>query len=322
MKILVVGAGAIGQVFAHHAALAGADVSFFVRDKYVDETRQGFNLYPLNRANPRQKPVELKDFDVYSDIDDIARKPWDQVYLCIPSTGLRGEWFENFVQGIADAILVNLTPGLDDRQYIHAHFNPDHVVTGMLSFISYPGPLPNENLPTPGTVYWFPPLSPTPFEGNADAVKSVVKLLKRGGLPAKIDQKLASKSAYPSAILISLVAALELEDWSFKKLKNSARLNTIIKAIHEASNAIAAHTHTSAPLAMRAISPRTLKLIIPIAPKVIPLDIEAYLRLHFLKVRPQTIQQLSSYLHVAKKHQLPHNNLQALLDDLHTNPTP
>ncbi len=316
MKILVVGAGAVGQVFAHHAALAGADVSFFVREKYVDETRQGFNLYPLNRSNPRQKPVELRDFDVYSDIDEIARKPWDQVYLCIPSTGLRGQWFEEFVQGIADAILVNLTPGLDDRQYIHAHFNPDHVVTGMISFLSYPGPLPGEVLPTPGTVYWFPPLTPSPFEGSNDAVKSVVQLLKRGGLPAKIDRKLASKSAFPSAILMGLIAALELEDWSFEKLKNSPRLNTALDAIQEASLAIAAHTHTRPPMALRAISPKTVKLIIAVAPKVAPVDFEGFLRLHFLKVRPQTIQQLSDYIHIAQQNQLPHQNIQNLLDGL------
>ncbi len=316
MKVLVVGAGAVGQVFAHHAVQAGADVSFFVREQYVEQTRQGFNLYPLNRSTPRARPVALRDFEVFSEIDQIARRPWDHVYLCIPSTGLRGQWFENFVQAIADAILINLTPGFDDRQYIHDHFIPDHVVTGMISFISYPGPLPGEALPTPGTVYWFPPLSSSPFEGQQAAVESVVRFLQRGKLPAKIDQKLPTKSVYPSALLMCFIATLELEGWSFDSLKNSPRIPRMVAAINEATAALAAYTNKRPPLPFRALTPATIKLLLPLATKFTPLDLEAFLHLHFLKVRAQSLLQLTNHIQLARQHQLPHQNLQALFDDL------
>jgi ketopantoate reductase len=35
MRALVVGAGAVGQVYGHHLARGGADVAFYVRPKCV-----------------------------------------------------------------------------------------------------------------------------------------------------------------------------------------------------------------------------------------------------------------------------------------------
>ena len=50
MRALIVGAGAVGQVFGHHLAKAGAEVSFLVKPKYVAECERGFMLYKLPRT--------------------------------------------------------------------------------------------------------------------------------------------------------------------------------------------------------------------------------------------------------------------------------
>ena len=60
-RVLVVGAGAVGQVYGRHAQLAGADVTFFVREKYRDEVTRGFTMYPLNRRR-NTEPVEVTGF--------------------------------------------------------------------------------------------------------------------------------------------------------------------------------------------------------------------------------------------------------------------
>ncbi|MBA2661080.1 MAG: hypothetical protein H0U74_02200 [Bradymonadaceae bacterium] len=320
MNVLVVGAGSVGQVFGHHLQLAGAHVTFFVREQYVAATGQGFTLYPLNDRGARDRPVRFEDFEVLSDIAAVAERPWDHVYLCIPATGLQGAWFEALVKAVADAVLVSLTPGLNDRAYVHAHFRSERVVTGMIGFSSYPGPLEGESLPEPGTVYWFPPLMPSPFEGARGSVESVVGLLRQGGLPATVDQKLPQKVAYPTAALMSFISGLELEAWSFDALRKSARLKVVSAAIRETVAILNAHQNSRAPLALRLIGSPVFKLGLPLAQGVTPFDFEAFLRVHFLKVRAQTLVLLADYIALAEKHHLPSKHLQALAGDLQSLP--
>lgn len=47
MKILVVGAGAVGQVYGYYFQRGGCEVTFFVRDKYRSEMEQGLTLFPF-----------------------------------------------------------------------------------------------------------------------------------------------------------------------------------------------------------------------------------------------------------------------------------
>lgn len=51
MRTLVVGAGSVGQVFARHLSLGGAEVTFLVKEKHAAELRRGLTLYPLNRKD-------------------------------------------------------------------------------------------------------------------------------------------------------------------------------------------------------------------------------------------------------------------------------
>ncbi|HIA02218.1 MAG TPA: hypothetical protein EYN66_09955, partial [Myxococcales bacterium] len=47
VKVLIIGAGAVGQIYGYFLQRAGAEVSFFVKDKYAEECRQGFPLHHL-----------------------------------------------------------------------------------------------------------------------------------------------------------------------------------------------------------------------------------------------------------------------------------
>ena len=47
LRVCIVGAGAVGQVYGLHLQRGGAEVSFLVRDKYAEETAAGMVLHPL-----------------------------------------------------------------------------------------------------------------------------------------------------------------------------------------------------------------------------------------------------------------------------------
>ena len=111
-SILIVGAGAVGQVYAYYFARAGHDVHFFVKEKYIAEAEQGFTLYDLNKDKKRLHPVRFKNFHCHSDWSTVAQQQWQQVWLCVSSTALAQIDLQPMLQAIGDATVVVLQPGL------------------------------------------------------------------------------------------------------------------------------------------------------------------------------------------------------------------
>lgn len=287
MKILIVGAGCVGQVFGYHLQRAGAEVSFWVRPKYVEECKRGFVLYSHNGRGLRE-PIRFQAASILSTLEELERERFDQVYLCIPSNGLRGEWFARFADRLGDAVLVSLCPGIDDRAYIAEHFDPARTVTGLITQISYPAPLPGEQVGEPGTAYWFPPMGPHPFDGPPELVRAVVALLRKGRLPARADFKLAEKAGYPNVVLMMFIIGLEAAGWSFDAVKQPASMQRIHAAMREGLAYVSRRQGTRPPLAFRMLGPLTMRLALGVAPAVIPFDLETYLKVHFTKVGGQT----------------------------------
>ncbi len=88
MKVLLVGAGAVGLVYGYHLQKGGADVSFFVREKYLNDVARGFRMDPLGCS--RGGAALFTDVVGLSTVEEVASHTWDQVWLCISATGLRG----------------------------------------------------------------------------------------------------------------------------------------------------------------------------------------------------------------------------------------
>jgi hypothetical protein len=164
MRALIVGAGAIGQVYGRHLQAGGAQVGFLVKPAHADEARSGFTLYPLNRrASRRAQPERLTGFEVLTDAAAVAGQRWDQVYLAVSSPALRaGDWFARLVPAIGPATLVLLQPGPVDRAFVLRALPPGQIVDGAITAVSYRAPLPGEVFPRPGVAYWFPPLARCP----------------------------------------------------------------------------------------------------------------------------------------------------------------
>jgi ketopantoate reductase len=300
MKSLIVGAGAIGQVYAYSLKKAGHQVFYYVKEKYREEVQGDQLLYPLNRRDPRREALTFKVDGVITTPAEVANTTWDQIYLCMSSTGLRGPWLQEFALSVKDATLIGLQSGAKDRAYLLQYFRPEQIVMGMLSVISYHAPLPGEKVPGPGTAYWFPTFGPSPFSGSAQRVADVVKDLNRGGYPAKIVADVSPLVAHPSGVLMCLISGLELSDWSFKKFSDGPEIDLVSRAVKELIAMIEKTEGHKAPWPLKnCFGPNFVRTLMKVSPLVIPMDIETYLKVHFTKVGDQTRLYMQEYVNSA-----------------------
>lgn len=310
LRVLLVGAGAVGQVYGRHLQKGGARVAFYVKPKYADEARQGFVMYPLQGAG-KGRAVRFEGFDVLTTEAEVAAERWDQVWLCISSTALRSGWFDAFAGAIGEARVVNLLPGVEDRAFIAARVPPERVVASMIPFISYQSPLSGEHREPPGVAYWLPPLSSTPFSGPRDAVDAAVKVLRAGGMAAKRAGDVDRQKVWMSALLLPTIAALETVGWSLAAFRQSA------EARRRASAAGREASDISAPgwrrlLAWGMTRPFNYRVMFWLGPKIAPLPLETYLRYHFTKVGDQTRAMLDTYARIAESRGQPHGAIDTL----------
>ena len=99
MKVLVVGAGAVGQVYGLCLQRGGADLWFWTKPKYRAEAEAGYTLYDL-RARDKTAPVRLEGFGVLDSLEELAAHDFDAVVLTVSSTALRGGWLEDFLAAL------------------------------------------------------------------------------------------------------------------------------------------------------------------------------------------------------------------------------
>jgi len=302
MRILLVGAGAVGQVFGHHLQRGGAEVAFLVKPKHAEATGGGFTLYPLNRRNPRRAPVRFEGFEVLTTTEEVAARSWDAVLLCTASNALRaGDWVREVAEATGDATIVGLQPGLEDPPLVREAAGIGRVVWGLIEFIAYAGPLQGEELPEPGTVYWLAPVFPFPFSGPAQRIAPIVAALRAGGLRARTVPDVARDIALSSPLLLLHMAALECAGWRFDAIRRDTALLELTAAAVREAISIAAHEYGTGPHGwLRWLRPWQVRLVSRLAPVLLPLPIETYLQFHFTKVRPQTLEQLGRWMALAE----------------------
>ena len=293
MSVLIVGAGAVGQVFGLHLALGGAEVTLYVKPKYASQ--RAFTMYPLNTR--RHPAVRFGGFGVLTTAAEVAAKAWDLVILTVSSTALReGTWLAELAVATGDATIVMLQPSLDDRAVVERAVDPARIVDGMIGFISYQAPLPGESgFDLPGMAYWFPPGSPSPFSGSDARVLPLLASLHAGKLPAVRKPDVRQTAVYPSAILFAFLAAVEANHWEFGKARGELGLAS--RAARAALAVAAAETAEPPGLLVRlAARPIALRAIMRFGPWVMPLPLEAYMKAHFTKVADQTRLALHTYI--------------------------
>lgn len=318
-RVLVIGAGAVGQVYAHHLALGGAKVSVFVREKYADDARRGFDLF---RVQTKQKRPRARFVPV--EVVTLASKlgPYDQVWITVPTPALLSGSLDETLSSTGDATVVSLQPGVSVAAYLADRVHRARTVFGIIGFLSYRAPLEGsddavEKETGPGTAYFFPPLSDSQFSGPPDRVQAVVDRARMGGLPARPIPDAHVALAFSSSMLMPIVAALELAGWSLDAFRSgdgatSSSSTVAVQATREAMRIIAAETKTPRPFAASLLNGALVRAALGIAKWAAPIDIEAFLRYHFEKVGDQTRDLMTEYVRLAKKHDLEHDAIAGL----------
>lgn len=314
-RILVVGAGAVGQCYGYYLSRGGAELSFLVKAKYKAELEQGLTVYPLNKS--RWKPQRLEGFGVLDSMAEVAQQTWNQVWLCVASTALNDDWLAELAQAVGDATLVSFTPGLEDRSRICAHFPEEQVVQGMIPFMSFQAPLEGMEKPhEPGVAWYIPPFSPTPLTGEAERRDWAIWALERGGAPVASHVDVGQAAAAAAAVFQPYLVALELADWRFAGLRRHPDLK-LAKAAGDEALAVVRDFHGQLPRLPGLLNrPLTVSVATRFAPLLIPYDMETFLKYHFSKVAAQTSQMLATWCRQAEARGLEHSSLSLLAEKL------
>lgn len=300
MKALVVGAGAVGQVYGLHLQRGGATVGVFVKDKHLAAAQAGFTLHPVRRAGTNFAPDS-----VLCDAQAVGEHgPWDQVWLCMSSPALRAWPAVGEVLSAAgpDATVICLQPGIEDMDFVADKLGGDErLVQGLITMISWHAPLPGQQVDPPGVAFWLPPGAAPPFAGAPARAKAVAESLAAGGYAARARKDIRGQSAFGSATLLPLMAGLELAGWTFSGLRAGRWLTVACRAGRQAHPIAAARLgRRGGGLLLRLLlQPWVLGLVSRIAPIVTPFPLEIYLREHFTKVGDQTRDHLDRYLQLA-----------------------
>lgn len=314
MNILVVGAGAVGQVYALHLAKAGHRISFFVKEKYAPDLRGGLVLHRLGRRTVTEK---LAGYGIVTSAAEVATGRWDQVWLALSSDALRGELAASVLAAVGKATVVCLQPDIGDGERVRRIVPPEQVVQGMIPFISFHSPLPGKSGPD-GMAYYLPPMTPTLLAGEPACTESLFSALKAGGLRAKRVPDFARATAATTAMFQCMIATLESNGWDLSGLPRSAVLPQGLAAAREAITAVAAQTGATTLPMRPLLHPLAWRLLMPLVPHVFPFDIEVYLQYHFSKVGVQTRLMLDSYIALAEARGMPSTALRRLRAGLPT----
>lgn len=269
MNALIVGAGAVGQVFAWYLTQAGAKVTFFVRPTHAVPASMPMLVQ-------MKIPTVLEGYHVTSSPEAVAAQPFDQVWLAVPSNTLSGAWLPRLLEATGQATVVCFA--VEGEPQVPR----SRLVMGGISFIAWPDPLPGHQGPE-RLAFYVPPLSRVPLSGDdPERVTQVRAALERGGCGVARVRDAARLGAPMTAILISTVAALEAAGWRFRDFKGhwstlAARAAREVMLGDEVSWLV--RLLTRGPL---------LRLAVWFSARWVPFDLEAYMQFHFSKVGEQT----------------------------------
>jgi len=321
---LIVGAGAVGQVYGHFLQRGGASVSYLVKEKYKAECEKGFTLYRCRRSGLGAAETFKAD-NIFTDYEAISQQRWDQVWLAVSSADLRGGWLEQLRDAVGDASIVMLQPDLDDRDYVYSVFPQQQVVCGIVNFISYQTPLPDlpdyhPDASKEGVAYLVLPMMSAEFSGNAERLPDVMEAMAQGRFNVKVEQDASRIYADRSAMMIPLVALLELENWSFKRLRFSNSLDLAVGAAREALSIVAAKFGRRLNWTERMFSLFWVKMGLPLMRMLSPMDAESYVKFQFVKTAPQTRMMLKHFIDDGEQLGQSVESLKALYDRLPEEP--
>ncbi|GAA2650310.1 hypothetical protein GCM10010412_016000 [Nonomuraea recticatena] len=302
-KVLVVGAGALGQVFGSWLAEGGAEVSFLVRQGREGWAEDGVELFRLRKGRPavgrRLVPHQV--------ISRPPREAWDMVWLCVDSPALRGDWTRELRAAAGAATVVTIGQDPHDLDTLAGVWPRESIVQVTPTLLAYQAPLEAE-VPGQGVAYWVPPGSAMGAAGAR--APQVIDALRRGGARVRRVRK-AGSGEVAAARMVPYIAAIESAGWSLRAVRR--RLGGAAAASREAVAVTAAQHGGRPPLSVPAWA---VGLALRALPLLTPFDLQRYLEAHFTKVGAQTRLMLDGWIADGAARALPVTHLAALRGSL------
>jgi len=309
LQVCVVGAGAVGLVYALYLHRGGARVALLVKREHAEACHKGFSLHRL-KAGRRCDSDSLPEIPILTEVDEVTNGNFDQIWITVASDALRTPWLGELLGASGNATIVLVQPDLDDRRLILAHVSEQRLVQGLIGFLSFQSPLPRAPQFPAGIAYTLLPWSASTFDGPE--ARAVVAALRRGGFSARLGSDLPGRSAERSATTVPIVAGLEVAGWSIPAFGRGPWLAKSLAASREALAAVAATLRRPPAPFRRALHPMAVRLGLGAARRLAPFDLEAYLYFHFTKVGRQTRLMLETYATHARAAGLPSQALDRL----------
>ena len=299
MRVLIVGAGATGQVIGAALAAQSDKVAYLVRHSSADTLELCVTKLPMRSLGQFRSREWRSTCASYSSVSAVlsAGIAWDAVFLAVAAPALRGAWLPELLRGCQTAVIIFIAGGVADSE--RSHLIASGATEGRLlqlgfTAIAWQSPLPALHAslsailasPTaavpPAKISCVTP-SPLLLAGPAIATE-LAKALHAGGVPCTAVRSVADL-VFADCILLPLCAALGCVGWSFARLRANGELRTLAAATSRECIGVAQKTSAGPSLLWRFlvhfIRGHLLFLILLLAPLVLPFDFEAYLAHHF-----------------------------------------
>lgn len=320
MRILIVGAGAVGLTYGLAFHKAGARVSYLVKPAHVAGLKDGVTMLRHNLVLPGLREDRFVDFDFYDGIDKAPVSSFDQIWITVASDALSDDWLGALRDHLGEgAAVIGLQPGPHDDARLRGFFG-DRLVKGVIGFLAYQYPLPGDVDPQgrSGIAYLLPPqaggLGPT----DHPAALAAQNMLACGGLTVGLSDNLAETYGRVSALSLTHMAGLELAGWSFTGFRaGTGRGRQLAKAAAQEALALVDHQfeRPASPLKNRLLS--SLGPLVTLIASLVPsIKLEPYLGFHFSKVGNQTRTVLRDYIGMARDANMSSSAIQELLTAL------
>jgi hypothetical protein len=307
MNHLIIGAGSVGQALGFYLSRGGACVGVLVRPRQAEQARVGYRLQRLRRLRAPLHQHFGPD-EVFDDVTQIRPGGWDVVWLCVPSTALRGDWIEQLRAWTGSAMVASITQDARDRVVLEDHWPAEQIVLVTPSIFAFSPPSQDGSAAPQTTSYWIPPGSAWAASGTHDRARAIADALNAGGLKTNL-AKTSGGGEMIDALTMPYIAQIESDGWSLHTARRNFRAASA--AATEAVTVVAAAHGAKAP-APPARSVLGMRVIMRAFMMLAPFDVERYLRIHFTKTGQQTRLMLDDLITEGAARDLPTTHLRAL----------
>lgn len=301
MRIVVIGAGALGRTYGVRLAAAGERVVFVVRPERVGEPRP-FTIELVNGSRRR---------DSIATPERRASVPADAelVLVCVREDQL-DDGLARLLEGAPKVPVVSLTPLLP-RDFERL----DAMAGGRLT-AAQPGVVAYEN--DAGIVrYWVPRVAPTLLDaaGPSEAMSALQAALARAGLPTKIEPEVRQANPATTIAFFPFVLGLDAAGTAQAVLARKELLRAVFAALGETKQ-LATRVGPIARWAnvlLEFATPLSLRVGVRLAERASPEAIH-FVESHFgRKVHGQNVEMARQIVQLGRDHGVPCDALARLL---------